>query len=153
MIQPQLTAYHFGGAEPVLLDVSSILPERILLLDAYFYVVVFHGTTMAQWRKQNYHMQEEHAAFAQVGPVQGRPACWTWCRNIACSTGEALRHALTPLLPALPPPQVLQAPQDEAAEVSKTRFPVPRVVDCDYGGSQVGVCKGGCAARATACGV
>jgi hypothetical protein len=35
-------------------------------------------------------------------------------------------------------PQVLQAPQDESAEIAKTRFPVPRVVDCDYGGSQVG---------------
>lgn len=49
MIQPQLTSYTFNGPpEPVLLDVSSILPERILLLDAYFYVVVFHGTTIAQ---------------------------------------------------------------------------------------------------------
>ena len=32
-----------GGAEPVLLDVASIAPDRILLLDAFFYVVVFHG--------------------------------------------------------------------------------------------------------------
>ncbi len=38
MIQPTLTAYHFEGPpEPVLLDVQSILPERILLLDAFFY--------------------------------------------------------------------------------------------------------------------
>jgi hypothetical protein len=38
MIQPQLTAYHFNGPpEPVLLDVQSVLPERILLLDAFFY--------------------------------------------------------------------------------------------------------------------
>lgn len=28
-----------GAPEPVLLDVSSIAPDRILLLDAYFYVV------------------------------------------------------------------------------------------------------------------
>lgn len=68
MIQPQLTAYHFSGPpEPVLLDVSSILPERNLLLDAYFYVVVFHGTTIAQWRKAEYHLQAEHVAFAQAG--------------------------------------------------------------------------------------
>ena len=40
MIQPQLTAYHFAGPpEPVLLDVQSILPDRILLMDAYFYGV------------------------------------------------------------------------------------------------------------------
>ena len=40
--------------------------------DSYFYVVVFHGTTIAQWRKAGYHEQEEHAAFKlllEVGPV------------------------------------------------------------------------------------
>lgn len=67
MIQPQLTAYHFNGPpEPVLLDVQSILPDRILLLDAYFYIVVFHGTTVAQWRKAEYQKQPEHATFAQL---------------------------------------------------------------------------------------
>jgi hypothetical protein len=29
----------------VLLDVSSITPDRILLLDTYFNVVVFHGVS------------------------------------------------------------------------------------------------------------
>ena len=97
MIQPQLTAYHFSGPpEPVLLDVQSILPERILLLDAYFYVVIFHGQTVATWRKAGYHNQPEHAAFAQL----------------------------------------LQAPQQEAKEILTRRFPVPRLVDCDYQGSQ-----------------
>lgn len=28
--------------------------------------VVFHGTTIAQWRKAEYHKQPEHAAFAQL---------------------------------------------------------------------------------------
>ncbi len=99
MIQPQLTAYHFSGPpEPVLLDVQSILPERILLLDAYFYVVIFHGQTVATWRKAGYHTQAEHAAFAQL----------------------------------------LLAPQAEAKEILTRRFPVPRLVDCDHQGSQVG---------------
>ncbi|CAG9463288.1 unnamed protein product [Pedinophyceae sp. YPF-701] len=67
MIQPPLMAYGFQGPpEPVMLDVASILPERILLLDSYFTVVVFHGTTIAQWRKAEYHLQPEHAAFAQL---------------------------------------------------------------------------------------
>jgi hypothetical protein len=57
MFQPQLVSYSFNGLEPALLDVSSILPERILLLDAYFYVVIFHGTTVAQWRKEGYHLR------------------------------------------------------------------------------------------------
>ncbi|KAK2077632.1 hypothetical protein QBZ16_004478 [Prototheca wickerhamii] len=64
MIQPLLFSYAMGAApEPVLLDVSSVLPDRILLLDAYFYVVVFHGTTVAQWRKAGYAEQPEYAAF------------------------------------------------------------------------------------------
>ncbi len=57
MFQPQLVSYSFSGVEPALLDVSSIQPERILLLDAYFYVVIFHGTTVAQWRKEGYHQR------------------------------------------------------------------------------------------------
>eukprot|EP00890_Picochlorum_soloecismus_P005474 jgi/Picsp_1/5928/NSC_03285-R1_transport protein len=65
MLQPVLYAYSFNSQapEPVLLDVTSVTPDRILLLDAYFYVVVFHGTTIAQWRKAGYQNQPEHAAF------------------------------------------------------------------------------------------
>ncbi|KAG1662005.1 hypothetical protein FOA52_012176 [Chlamydomonas sp. UWO 241] len=97
MIQPQLTAFSMGGQpEPVLLDVQSILPDHILLLDAFFYVVIFHGQTVAAWRKAGYHMQEEYASFAQL----------------------------------------LAAPQAEAKEIINRRFPVPRLVDCDYQGSQ-----------------
>jgi len=67
MIQPSLTSYAFQSPpEPALLDVQSIEPDRILLLDAYFYIVVFHGSTVAQWRKAGYHEQEEHKAFAEM---------------------------------------------------------------------------------------
>lgn len=54
----------------VLLDVESIQPDRILLLDSFFYVVVFHGTSIAQWRKEGYHLQEEHAGFKQLLEVR-----------------------------------------------------------------------------------
>lgn len=44
MIQPVLFAYSFNGPpEPVLLDTSSILPDRILLMDDYFHVLIYHG--------------------------------------------------------------------------------------------------------------
>jgi len=44
MIQPTLLAYSFNGPPvPVLLDVTSIGPDRILLLDTFFQVIVFHG--------------------------------------------------------------------------------------------------------------
>jgi len=43
MIQPTLLAYSFTGPPvPVLLDVTSIAPDRILLLDTFFQVIVFH---------------------------------------------------------------------------------------------------------------
>uniref|UniRef100_A0A7S3E547 Protein transport protein SEC23 n=1 Tax=Chloropicon laureae TaxID=464258 RepID=A0A7S3E547_9CHLO len=97
MIQPTLTSYSFNGPpEPALLDVASIAADRILLLDAFFQVVVFHGSTIAQWRKAKYHERPEHAAFAQL----------------------------------------LTTPMEDAKEIIKGRFPVPRLVDCDQHGSQ-----------------
>uniref|UniRef100_A0A7N0UJL5 Protein transport protein SEC23 n=1 Tax=Kalanchoe fedtschenkoi TaxID=63787 RepID=A0A7N0UJL5_KALFE len=66
MIQPSLISYSFqSGPEPVLLDVAAIATDKILLLDSYFTVVIFHGTTIAQWRKAGYQDQPEHQAFAQ----------------------------------------------------------------------------------------
>lgn len=67
MIQPSLLSYSFNSPpEPALLDVASIAADRILLLDAYFSVVVFQGMTIAQWRNAGYHKHQEHAAFAQL---------------------------------------------------------------------------------------
>lgn len=66
MIQPSLIAYSFNAPpSPALLDVASIAADRILLLDAYFSVVIFHGMTVAQWRNMGYQNQPEH----QVCPV------------------------------------------------------------------------------------
>eukprot|EP00051_Salpingoeca_urceolata_P027681 m.482747 g.482747 ORF g.482747 m.482747 type:complete len:780 (+) comp22653_c0_seq1:235-2574(+) len=98
MIQPTLTAYSFNGLEaaPVPLDTTSIAPDRILLLDTFFHILIFHGETIAQWRKARYHEQPEHENFRQL----------------------------------------LQAPRDDAAEILQNRFPMPRYIDCDQGGSQ-----------------
>lgn len=66
MIQPTLLAYSFAGPPvPVLLDVTSITPDRILLLDTFFHVVVFSGETIASWRAQRYHEQVRRAAQAK----------------------------------------------------------------------------------------
>ena len=59
----------------MLLDVTSIAPASVLVLDSYFYVVVFHGTTVATWRKAEYHLNPEHAAFAQL--LEVHPFCPT----------------------------------------------------------------------------
>lgn len=64
MIQPMLMSYGLSGPPtPALLDVASIQPDRILLLDDYFHLVVLYGTTIAQWREAGYHLQPEHAEF------------------------------------------------------------------------------------------
>lgn len=61
MIQPTLMSYSLSGApEPVLLDVTSIKPDRILLLDTFFYIIVFCGETISSWRKAGYHENEKH---------------------------------------------------------------------------------------------
>ena len=67
MIQPSLLSYSLNDPpEPALLDVASIAPDRILLLDAYFSVVIFHGMQIAQWRNAGYHLQPDQVAFAQL---------------------------------------------------------------------------------------
>ncbi|KAG5254200.1 hypothetical protein OIU78_018564 [Salix suchowensis] len=67
MIQPSLISYSFNSLpQPALLDVASIGADRILLLDSYFSVVIFHGMTIAQWRNLGYQNQPEHQAFAQL---------------------------------------------------------------------------------------
>lgn len=61
MIQPSLISYSFNSPPtPALLDVASISADRILLLDSYFSIVIFHGMTIAQWRNMGYQNQPEH---------------------------------------------------------------------------------------------
>ncbi|XP_065176879.1 protein transport protein Sec23A-like isoform X2 [Sycon ciliatum] len=97
MIQPVLYAYSFSGPpEPVLLDSASIKKDRILLLDSFFHILIFHGETIAAWRKAKYQDQPNYENFKQL----------------------------------------LQAPVDDAQEILRNRFPVPRYIDCDEGGSQ-----------------
>ncbi|KAK5454151.1 GTPase-activating protein S23 [Exophiala xenobiotica] len=98
MIQPTLDSYgleHEGGV-PVLLDSASIQPQTILLLDTFFQILIFHGETMAEWRKAGYHEQEGYENFKAV----------------------------------------LDAPKEDARELVQDRFPLPRFIICDAGGSQ-----------------
>ncbi|XP_049878125.1 protein transport protein Sec23A isoform X1 [Pectinophora gossypiella] len=97
MIQPILYSYSFGGPpEPVLLDTSSIQPDRILLMDTFFQILIYHGETIAQWRALRYQEMQEYESFAQL----------------------------------------LRAPVDDAQEILQSRFPVPRYIDTEHGGSQ-----------------
>jgi len=97
MIQPILYSYSFNGPpEPVLLDTSSIQADRILLMDTFFQILIFHGETIAQWRSLKYQDMPEYENFRQL----------------------------------------LQAPVDDAQEILQTRFPMPRYIDTEQGGSQ-----------------
>jgi len=73
MIQPTLMSYTFDTApQPVLLDSVSIKPDVILLLDTFFHILIFHGETVAQWRKAGYQDQEGYENFKELlsAPVQ-----------------------------------------------------------------------------------
>eukprot|EP00127_Corallochytrium_limacisporum_P000551 Clim_evm7s18 gene=Clim_evmTU7s18 len=96
MIQPTLTAYSFEGTQPVLLDSSSLGVDRVLLLDTFFHIVIWHGSTIAEWRKAGYAEDPTHENFKTL----------------------------------------LEAPQEDAQDLLEGRFPVPRYVVCDQGGSQ-----------------
>ena len=76
-----------AALQPVLLDVASIHPDRILLLDAYFSVVVFHGSTIAAWRKQGFHEQAGYASFKSLLEVR----CFGRQRVVSCHQGASLR--------------------------------------------------------------
>lgn len=41
----------------------SIKPDVILLLDTFFHLLIFHGETVAQWRKSNYQEQQGYENF------------------------------------------------------------------------------------------
>ncbi len=76
MVQPTLLSYGLGSPapDPVLLDVAAVAPDRVLLLDSFFYVVVFHGATVAQWRKAGYAADPAHAALAALLEAPRRDA-------------------------------------------------------------------------------
>ncbi|KAL8278680.1 hypothetical protein RQP46_008972 [Phenoliferia psychrophenolica] len=67
MIQPTLMSYGLDQpAEAVLLDSISIRPDTVLLLDTFFHILIFHGETVAQWRKAGYHEQEGYENLATL---------------------------------------------------------------------------------------
>ncbi|KAK4046777.1 GTPase-activating protein S23 [Microbotryomycetes sp. JL221] len=97
MIQPTLMSYALEEQpEAVLLDSISIVADRILLLDTFFHILIFHGETVAAWRKAGYHEQEGYENLAKL----------------------------------------LQDPQEDAQDLLLDRFPIPRYVVTDQGGSQ-----------------
>jgi protein transport protein SEC23 len=97
MIQPTLEAYSFEGPPyPVLLASTSVQPDKILLLDTYFRIIIHYGETIANWRKAGYAEDPKHEAFRIL----------------------------------------LQRPREDAQNIMKSRFPMPRFIECDQHTSQ-----------------
>ena len=67
MIQPTLISYSISRPpSPVLLDITSVKPDTILLLDSYFVVIISHGDTIAAWRDAGYQNNADYANFANL---------------------------------------------------------------------------------------
>lgn len=66
IIQPTLYSYSFENElrpEPVVLDATSVAPDKVLVMDTFFVVLVHYGSTIVQWRKEGYQDKEEYAGF------------------------------------------------------------------------------------------
>ncbi|CAG9326527.1 unnamed protein product [Blepharisma stoltei] len=68
MVQPALLEYSFESPEsrPVLLDIVSLKHDVILLMDSFFIVLVWHGDTIASWRKAEYQNKEGYEHFKML---------------------------------------------------------------------------------------
>ena len=68
MIQPLLFEYTADNPikVPVFLDLSSLKSDCVLLLDTFFYVVVWHGSDVVKWREEGYQDQEGYENIKEM---------------------------------------------------------------------------------------
>ena len=68
MIQPSLFAYSVEASEatPVLCDMDSLSDNRILVVDTYFFVLVWWGKTIQYWKQQGFHEDPEYEYFKNL---------------------------------------------------------------------------------------
>ena len=48
------------------MDSSSILDDRILLMDTFFHILIYRGKAVAEWRALGYDTLPEHENFRQL---------------------------------------------------------------------------------------
>ena len=62
MIQPALLSYSPEENEcvPVLLEAENMKSDRVLLLDAYFFICIWYGEDVCKWREAGYQDQPEY---------------------------------------------------------------------------------------------
>lgn len=79
MIQPSLISYSLDSPpEPVLLDIAAVQPDRILIFDTFFLVLIHYGSTVAYWRNQGYHNDPNYGAFKEMLDAPNQEATRTF---------------------------------------------------------------------------
>lgn len=68
MIQPSLLAYELDKEDPtpVFCDVDALKPDIVILVDTYFYTLIWHGKTIASWVDQGYHLSQDYENLKQL---------------------------------------------------------------------------------------
>jgi protein transport protein SEC23 len=109
MLRPSLTAWA-PNSQPcsVPLDVAACQPDRILLLDTFFHLVVWHGSAVTRWRSEGLHQRPEYAYLMEMlrapleharTAVQGR---FPTPRVIECTqSGSQARFLMAKLNPSV----------------------------------------------------
>ena len=73
MVQPALTQYDLENSTPVaaVCDIESMRDNVILLMDSYFHIVVWRGSTIVRWVEEGYHEQPD---FVNLKAILEMPA-------------------------------------------------------------------------------
>jgi protein transport protein SEC23 len=68
MIQPSLMQYTTDSDQPipVFLESSSMKTDVILLLDTFFYILIWHGENIITWKEQGYHEMEGYEGLKDM---------------------------------------------------------------------------------------
>ena len=68
MIQPSLFSYTLENpnASPVLCDMESLADDRILVVDTYFFILIWYGKTIHYWKQQNFQDNPDFAHFKEL---------------------------------------------------------------------------------------
>ncbi|TID19246.1 hypothetical protein CANINC_003817 [Pichia inconspicua] len=96
MIQPTLVRFKADGSEPepVLLDSASLTPDSVLLLDAFFYTVIYFGNIAAEWRDANYPREDYPGVYEMIDGAKEEAAAlisdrFPLPRYVTCDEGKS----------------------------------------------------------------
>ncbi|KAK7880467.1 hypothetical protein WMY93_032897 [Mugilogobius chulae] len=128
------------GPRPVLLDSSSILPDRILLMDTFFQILIYLGEVpgTTDLRTTDLRTTDLRTTDLRTTDLRTTDLRTTDLRTTDQCTVAQWRKAGYQEMPEYENfKHLLQAPVDDAQELLQTRFPSPRYIDTEHGGSQL----------------